>query len=497
ERARVYHAQDRLEQTIADARRAVDLKLDYEEAAVLLFNTLYGMQRLDELEELFEHYEELTTDQIEPEARASLELARAWLHLSKDDREGALAAAEQAVAIAPQSWQVWLHRASFRELAGDERGAEQDCTRAAAFALTAPEDLVERAVLLRSFCHKPELVEADFTKAIDAAPWWADPYRYRGGLYRENGRLEDALADFNRAIELAPVWGAGYLGRGMTLSDLERFEESLADLERAAAIGVESWFEWEERYLLFTRVMAHLRLGRPQEALSLIEEALEHRPQSTNAHLTKVDALLMLGRVEEAQEAVERALEAAAASGAPPYFVAQLHLSRARCMLYRSQSCDAAVSDLDQVEQTIPPHFGLDLLSELASIHAEELFHHCPDRYDGRKALKLATSGVEKIEDVASLQSHLVKVLYREGRYDEAHRGLLRLRELRSRDAAGDLFYLAMTSWQLGRREEARRYYDRAVARLEATFPWEPRNVMRRREAARLLGLEPAADLDR
>ena len=45
---------------------------------------------------------------------------------------------------------------------------------------------------------------------------------------------------------------------------------------------------------------------------------------------------------------------------------------------------------------------------------------------------------------------------------------------------------------KLGRAAEARRCYDRAVARLEATFPDEALTRRLRREAAILLGLEPA-----
>ena len=52
-----------------------------------------------------------------------------------------------------------------------------------------------------------------------------------------------------------------------------------------------------------------------------------------------------------------------------------------------------------------------------------------------------------------------------------------------------DLFLMAMIDWNLGDRASARSYYDRAVARLEATFPDNPATLMLQEDARGVLGL--------
>jgi hypothetical protein len=53
-----------------------------------------------------------------------------------------------------------------------------------------------------------------------------------------------------------------------------------------------------------------------------------------------------------------------------------------------------------------------------------------------------------------------------------------------------ELFALAMTEWKLGKRSEARSYYDRGVTRMNETYPRAPVYILYREEAAELLGIE-------
>jgi hypothetical protein len=52
-----------------------------------------------------------------------------------------------------------------------------------------------------------------------------------------------------------------------------------------------------------------------------------------------------------------------------------------------------------------------------------------------------------------------------------------------------DWFFLGMACWQLGRRDEARQWYDRAVRRMEKDPPHNHELRRIRAEAAALLGL--------
>ena len=62
--------------------------------------------------------------------------------------------------------------------------------------------------------------------------------------------------------------------------------------------------------------------------------------------------------------------------------------------------------------------------------------------------------------------------------------------ELRMHEDPVDLFFLAMTASNLGEIGEARQYYDRGVARRNATLPKSPLLIRMNEEAAEVLGIE-------
>ncbi len=53
-----------------------------------------------------------------------------------------------------------------------------------------------------------------------------------------------------------------------------------------------------------------------------------------------------------------------------------------------------------------------------------------------------------------------------------------------------ECFALAMTGAKIGNGAEAREYYDRAVARMNETYPRSPEYNLLREEAAELLGIQ-------
>ena len=55
-------------------------------------------------------------------------------------------------------------------------------------------------------------------------------------------------------------------------------------------------------------------------------------------------------------------------------------------------------------------------------------------------------------------------------------------------------FFLAMTHWQLGSKEEARKWYDQAVQWMEKNAPENGELRHFRAEAAKLLGVEKKQD---
>jgi tetratricopeptide (TPR) repeat protein len=74
---------------------------------------------------------------------------------------------------------------------------------------------------------------ADFTKAIEYCPSFAEPYAWayheRGSAYDLKGEEIKAITDLNKAIE----YGSGYFHRGYFYSRKGEYDKAIADFTRA------------------------------------------------------------------------------------------------------------------------------------------------------------------------------------------------------------------------------------------------------------------------
>jgi tetratricopeptide (TPR) repeat protein len=129
-----------------------------------------------------------------------------------------------------------------------------------------------------------------------------------------------------------------------------------------------------------------------------------------------------------------------------------------------------------------------ETLRSQALAHLYGLYYTCPDLYDGQRALELARRAVLLDPRNKDARGMLGVALYRNGRYDEAMKTLLEVLPSRTEDP-NKLLFLAMTSHELGKRSEARRYYDRAVAWMKSHFPSDVESLRLRGEAQKALGL--------
>ena len=86
---------------------------------------------------------------------------------------------------------------------------------------------------------------------------------------------------------------------------------------------------------------------------------------------------------------------------------------------------------------------------------------------------------------------------YRAGEWQAAIEALEKSMELRKGGDAVDWFFLAMAHWQLGHKDEARKWYDKAVEWMDKNQPKNEELLRFRAEAAELLGIsEPAKSTD-
>ena len=155
---------------------------------------------------------------------------------------------------------------------------------------------------------------------------------------------------------------------------------------------------------------------------------------------------------------------------------------------------------------TVPISVPIDGRNQLASALNEQAWTLAtepdPAKRDPDRAVKLATEAVELDPKVADWWNTLGVAQYRAGNWKEAITALQKFRELRTNDAEwSNPFFLAMSHRQLGNKDEAVQWYNRAVDWMERKEAKSEMMLRSRAEAAELLGINesqspPVAKID-
>jgi tetratricopeptide (TPR) repeat protein len=113
-----------------------------------------------------------------------------------------------------------------------------------------------------------------------------------------------------------------------------------------------------------------------------------------------------------------------------------------------------------------------------------------PELRDSSQALALARKAVELNPQSPEILNTLGVALYRTADWKGAIEALEKAEALEpDRDLAFNGFFLALARWQLGQKNEARTWYDKAVVWMEKNRPKDEELLRFRAEAAALLGL--------
>jgi len=221
-------------------------------------------------------------------------------------------------------------------------------------------------------------------------------------------------------------------------------------------------------------------LGRLQAAVAAFDQALALQPDDPQTHSDRATVLGYLGRHEEALAECDRA--ASLVGDARNSFSASVHCNRAialRCLGRREEATRAYLRALEIVPD-FPP--ALNALAWDMGIAADS------DDAQRARAVEMAERVVRAVPGEGAYWNTLGVVRYRASDSKGAIQALTKSTELRSGGDPYDWLFLAMAHWQLGERDEARRWYDKSADWMESRKPDDP--VLRgvRAEAARLIG---------
>lgn len=116
--------------------------------------------------------------------------------------------------------------------------------------------------------------EADYNKAIEINPEYANAYNNRGNIKAKQADYNGAIEDYNRAIELNSQFVEAYCNRGIAKENLGDHYEALEDFDRAIEINS----EYIDGYL--RRGMLRQDSGDYAGAIRDFDRVIEIEPES-------------------------------------------------------------------------------------------------------------------------------------------------------------------------------------------------------------------------
>lgn len=266
-------------------------------------------------------------------------------------------------------------------------------------------------------------------------------------MHALQGRASASIVAYEAALrELGAQIRETHISFGDALMRHKDYEEVITQYKKA--LGVESvdrgkrWNPdayWIHRELGY----AYIQLGKPDEAIAACRAAVKLKPKESEAHLRLGMALQKKGRYQESVAACREALR-------------------------------------------IQPdrHGALNNLSWYLAT--------CPDikLRDPAEAVELAQKAVRLKPNEGYYWNTLGTARYRTGDWKAAITDLETSMKLRKGGDANDWFFLAMSHWQLGDKEQAAKYYQQAVTWMDKHAPQDAELLRFRAEAAELLGIK-------
>jgi serine/threonine-protein kinase len=231
---------------------------------------------------------------------------------------------------------TWYERSMMRSLEQFERAIELD-----------PSFALAHAELAHAYCELGELgdldgqvayprAQASAARALTLDPELAEGYMARGYVkVLHEYDWAGAEADFRRALELKPGYADAYDIYGRMCGALGRFDEGVALQERA--------FELDPVTHRTDVATSLLRAGRPIEAEAAARRSLALDPAYARAIATLGWALFRQGKVDEGLRSLERAVELA-----PGETIWEGQLGQALGLLGRKEEARAILARLVQ-----------------------------------------------------------------------------------------------------------------------------------------------------
>jgi serine/threonine protein kinase/tetratricopeptide (TPR) repeat protein len=408
---------------------------------------------------------------------------------SKGDLDGAITAFREATRCGGDYTGAYIR---LEETLRQQGSPDEVIAEFKAVAQAQPEDAWAHRALGFALMAKSLFDEAipAFKRAIRLQPAYASTHFGLGCALQRKGLLDDAIREHREALRLNAMNADHHRDLGIALTEKRLLDDALAELREALRLDPGN---------ADTRSWLGIALGRKglwDEAITEFSKSLEQFPKDARYWNYRGGSYAELGRWKEAIADFAKANELKRDDPLPRYRQALVCLQLGQVMGYRKLCADmleqfAPASNADSAHWTV---WTCVLTADAVA--------------DWKVSLRLAGKAVaDNPKDYRALNHHGA-VLYRASQYQEALKRLteaeaVHLLEDKKRHAsASNWLFLAMAHHRLGHAEEAKKWHDKAVQRIDQEtqkkpdeptvahpLPWNQRLTLQllRREAEELL----------
>ncbi len=275
-----------------------------------------------------------------------------------------------------------------------------------------------------------------------------------GNALWARGDLDGAIRAYREALEKHPNYAAGHERLGLALEQQGDLDGAIAELHQAIRFRRYAPDQLVLADMLVCKGLQLERKGLLDEAIACYRKAVELAPTVGTAHYQLGTALVDQGDPDKAAASFREAI-----------------------------ACDRKAIARNPSDSRVQNELAWFLVT-------------CP-----HSPLRDPVEGVTRARSAVALAPHngaywntLGVAHYRTGNWSEAVAALTRATQLRSGGNGYDWFFLAMAHWRRGDKQEARRWFDQAVAWTDRHCPRTSDLGRFRAEVEELLKAEPPKD---
>jgi tetratricopeptide (TPR) repeat protein len=384
--------------------------------------------------------------------------------------EEAIGCNRAALALRPDAIAAHTHLAT----ALKEKGQLDEAIAAFRQALRLKKDYAIAHNNLGSTLHAKGQVDkaiAEYREAIRLEKDFAGAHHNLGLALFKKGRLDEAIAEYRKAIRINKNFAKAHDSLGDALRARGKLEEAITEYRKAIMLEAIR-LDPKDPVVHCDIGNALTQKGDLTGAIGAYRQAIALKPDFAQAHYNRGVAYGYLDQYEKAVDDWSQAIKLD-----PKFRIAWYNRGKAYGYLGKY---DKAVANYSKAVELDPKDAGAH--NDLAWLLAT-----CPDvkLRDPKRAVELAKKAVQLVPKEANAWGTLGTAHYRAGDWKAAVAACRKAMEVKKGGDAYDWFILALASWKLDKRTEARRQYNQAVQWMEKNKTTLSRNKVQAEELRR------------